>query len=439
MVARQLNSMVSDHLSSPTTPFFRAQAQVSQPGDSLVTLMRPLLVIMDRNADLVTPLHHSSTYQALLDDTLPHRLNRVKISVENSEKAYDLDKNSDKFFKRYAGRPFPEAIEANGQELAEVSKKEAELRKRTTTPGEEKAGLETPPSSQRDGEDLLATIDSLPAIMERKKLLEVHTNILQAIMTTVAAREVPYFFELEEEMVTMQRVDKSKLAKLLSDTGKGSLKDKLRLLGVYSLATDASSEDFQEMETKLRSSYEEGTAPDELEAGIQVINYLRRQRSLQHLPIGTQADASMERKSEDSSSSALLSNFIGKGVSQATGLLSKVQDQVSNLLVRNQKLYISRVVESLCEQKASTESDETYLYLDPKAKKLDPVAAKASRGTSPFQQVIAFVIGGGCYTEYQNLQDLSSSGNSSARTIIYGCTELQNAEAFLSQLEGLST
>ena len=48
------------------------------------------------------------------------------------------------------------------------------------------------------------------------------------------------------------------------------------------------------------------------------------------------------------------------------------------------------------------EEDEAYLYLDPKLReRADPAAARA-RG--PPREVIVFMIGGGCYSEYQNLQ-----------------------------------
>ncbi|CAN0404788.1 unnamed protein product, partial [Hapterophycus canaliculatus] len=48
------------------------------------------------------------------------------------------------------------------------------------------------------------------------------------------------------------------------------------------------------------------------------------------------------------------------------------------------------------------EEDEAYLYLDPKLReRADPAAAK-SRGLP--REVVVFMIGGGCYSEYQNLQ-----------------------------------
>ncbi len=36
----------------------------------LCSFSRPLLVILDRNIDLATPLHHTWTYQALTHDVL---------------------------------------------------------------------------------------------------------------------------------------------------------------------------------------------------------------------------------------------------------------------------------------------------------------------------------------------------------------------------------
>ena len=36
----------------------------------MVGLQRPLLILLDRNMDLATPLHHTWTYQALAHDVL---------------------------------------------------------------------------------------------------------------------------------------------------------------------------------------------------------------------------------------------------------------------------------------------------------------------------------------------------------------------------------
>ncbi len=49
----------------------------------------------------------------------------------HQRRTYDLDVEADPFYAKYAGALFPEAIQANGAELAEVSKKEEEIRTKT--------------------------------------------------------------------------------------------------------------------------------------------------------------------------------------------------------------------------------------------------------------------------------------------------------------------
>ena len=41
-------------------------------------------------------------------------------AVKSKKKTYDLNTQSDPFFGKYASVPFPEAVEANEKELAEV-------------------------------------------------------------------------------------------------------------------------------------------------------------------------------------------------------------------------------------------------------------------------------------------------------------------------------
>lgn len=63
-------------------------------------------------------------------------------------------------------------------------------------------------------------------------------------------------------------------------SSKGSVSDKLRLLGVYCLATQPSSAEVKELEDLLvRSAADSGVpgAEDEVQKGLGAISYLRRQ------------------------------------------------------------------------------------------------------------------------------------------------------------------
>ena len=99
------------------------------------------------------------------------------------------------------------------------------------------------------------------------------------------------------------------------------------------------------------------------------------------------------------------------------------------MLGKIHKHHATVVVENLCEMKPGTE-DETYLYLDPKVKGDVDVTKLQGMSRSTVREAIAFVIGGGCYGEYQNLQMLASG----RRQISYGSTELLDPVSFLEQL-----
>lgn len=49
--------------------------------NSFCSFQRPLLVILDRNQDMATPLHHTWTYQALAHDVLVCKLPFLKINA----------------------------------------------------------------------------------------------------------------------------------------------------------------------------------------------------------------------------------------------------------------------------------------------------------------------------------------------------------------------
>ena len=429
MVARKLNRMIADH---PTLLRNKSSG-----------LNRPLLVILDRNTDLITPIQHTSTYQALIDDMLAHKANRVEFDVTTEtggkrpktvKKKFDLDPDQDPFYSRHKFHPFPEAIESNGVDLQEVTAKEQAIRSKA-------AGNEVPdPSSSAT--DLATAVDSLPALLDRKKQLEVHTSILQAVMNEVAARDVPQFFELETSLATGTYKNdpsraKTDVLELVTDATKGSIDDKLRLVVVYVLTTNAKTADVDEVTEAVKNAMN-GTGADgkplldkegkmRLEIGSKALGYLKQLRSMNMLPLSSSLQEI--ESSSSATSSSVFSSVFNKATSQATGLLAKAADRVSSMLGKSHKHYATQVVENLCEMKPGTEDDD-FLYLDPRVKGDVNVQKLRTMSRSPVHETTAFVIGGGCYSEYQNLQMVANE----RRTVSYGSTELLDAGEFLAQL-----
>jgi hypothetical protein len=114
---------------------------------------------------------------------------------------------------------------------------------------------------------------------------------------------------------------------------------------------------------------------------------------------------------------------------QGVGLIAGVK----NLLPPNSDLPLTKAVDALINNRESADV-EKFLYLDPRAPK---GRRSSTRPSTPFSQAIAFVLGGACYVEYQNLQDYAHKNSEKGLAIAYGGTEIVSPEQFLSQLSAL--
>lgn len=110
---------------------------MSHPGQ--LSFQRPLLILLDRNFDLATPLHHTWTYQALIHDVFDLKLNRVDLETSNQStgstspsiatqrKTYDL-LNTDKLWKQQKGNPFPIVAESIQSELEKFKQYDGQIK-----------------------------------------------------------------------------------------------------------------------------------------------------------------------------------------------------------------------------------------------------------------------------------------------------------------------
>jgi hypothetical protein len=437
MLAREVNTLLRENI----TP---RGSQPSLLGDCLVQAerSRPLLLITDRMIDLFPILQHTSTYQALISDLLDFRLNRVAVDIDggnkltahgasnsNKKKNYDLNSSVDNFLQRYAASPFPEAVENNEKELAEVSSLEQSIRSRhpasmLTTVENDNGNLEN------KGRDLSEAIESLPAIMQRKTFLEAHTNLMQAVMKQIAARDIPTFFEMEQALLTngVRNMDRTALLNLLRDGQKGTLHDKARLLAVLAALGDSTSLSkvgAEEYDVALQQGcammVPTPPSPAEIAQTLAALAFLRRLLSLQ------QAVPSMMSGGGGRDSMSTIT-------ARATSLIAKA----AAFFTKFTPYTVTRLVHTLAEGRGGAE-DESFLYLDPRAREdstQHPMNVK-------YNEAVVFVLGGGSYSEYFNLQELlkekASSGSAgSLRSIVYGCSDLLAGEDFMLQLERLA-
>merc|ERR1712187_361535 len=104
---------------------------------------------------------------------------------------------------------------------------------------------------------------------------------------------------------------------------------------------------------------------------------------------------------------------------------------IKNIVASKKELVICQILDDLMDQKAAGVT-ENYLYLDPKA----PTGADmgAPRIRAPFRRAIAFVVGGGNYTEMQAVQEWAQGHG---RQVTYGSTDVVSPAQFADELRHL--
>ncbi|CAE7563716.1 SCFD1, partial [Symbiodinium necroappetens] len=76
---------------------------------------------------------------------------------------------------------------------------------------------------------LAAAINALPEMTEKKRSIDMHTNIAHALVAEVKARELDRYYEFEDQLASQSLGTSVKeLEQLLGSSQKGTLADKLR-------------------------------------------------------------------------------------------------------------------------------------------------------------------------------------------------------------------
>eukprot|EP00826_Nyctotherus_ovalis_P066537 TRINITY_DN9842_c0_g3_i6.p1 TRINITY_DN9842_c0_g3~~TRINITY_DN9842_c0_g3_i6.p1 ORF type:complete len:419 (-),score=123.16 TRINITY_DN9842_c0_g3_i6:856-2112(-) len=165
---------------------------------------RPLLVLLDRNVDLHTMLHHPWKYVSLVHDVFGIDNGRV-VGLQDKGKKVDYELNflDDQFLLSHILADYPEVA---GDISAEFNKWKHEYDSMT-----ENEGKETKDVSSKLNEAL----DQVPEMTERKIALEAHTNITTLLYDQVKKRDYDRLNDLETQIMTSTSISSKVLLLLI--------------------------------------------------------------------------------------------------------------------------------------------------------------------------------------------------------------------------------
>ncbi|KAF2706432.1 Sec1-like protein [Pleomassaria siparia CBS 279.74] len=449
LVAAKLDRRLRDHVLNSKTNLF------SDRNAAATTTPRPLLLIVDRNVDLIPMFSHSWIYQSLIYDVLSMRLNKISMSVPidkdhpegpKKEQAYDLT-SSDYFWQKNAALPFPQVAEDVTAEWSKYQDDANEVTRKTGT-----SSIDDLQGDSGFAAHLKGAMALLPELKERKATITMHMNILEALMEGIKDRKLDQYFQLEEDISKQTKAGVLELLKDPEKLGNEPL-DGVRFFLQWYLTTevDVSRADLESFTAALEAAGADTTSIKY----IKTVRQLTRMTMISSAPTQPSQPASQLFGNFSSLSSRVTDRFKDAGLgANFDGLLSGIK----NFLPANKDLTLTKTIESLMDPSNASSSaiqkTEGYLYFDPKASNARgtlPPASQARNQQSAvgrgieasfgqrragFSEAILFTVGGGSMDEYANIQEWTkrtSAGTGQKRRIIYGSTSLYSANEFIKQ------
>eukprot|EP00297_Palpitomonas_bilix_P004459 CAMPEP_0113880258 /NCGR_PEP_ID=MMETSP0780_2-20120614/7684_1 /TAXON_ID=652834 /ORGANISM="Palpitomonas bilix" /LENGTH=682 /DNA_ID=CAMNT_0000866911 /DNA_START=235 /DNA_END=2283 /DNA_ORIENTATION=+ /assembly_acc=CAM_ASM_000599 len=401
---------------------------------------RPVLCIVEREVDLLTPVMHSWKYHPLIHDLLGMKLNKVELVEDGKVKpsAHYLDP-TDTFWRENAALDFPVVAEQVERQLAEYKHEIALVDGKQTAEGAVDESIK----------GLMSTVQKLPELTEKKRLLDSHIKIASSLLKTIDERQIHDLHNAEVALLEAgENLTSSKSLRtaldMLKDESVGNEEDKLRL-ALFLLFSTASS-----ASTSSSSSSSSAQLVQEIESALRV--GLKRKKESKSPPGGGSTGGegnskdgggeTMSQRAKDAMKSAQKiisftapSRMLGMEEASSKGgdLLKSMQGKmkigfgaVKKLISKNRgSLPITEVVMSMSNaEKASGEMYDVF----------DPIQGSETLDPKPVN-VIVFVVGGVSFAE---AHDIKSAMENDGRKVVVGGTETLSPKDMIDQLEYLA-
>lgn len=396
------------------------------------SLERCVLIVLDRNIDFASMFSHSWIYQCMVFDVFKLTRNTITIPSKTddgkeTEKRYDIEPN-DFFWNENSHLPFPEAAENVESALSAYKEEASEITRRTGV--SDLTDLD--PNSNSDTMQMQDVVKRLPQLAARKSIIDTHMNIFAALLSQLESKSLDTFFEVEQDPDNSKT--RSRFLEILKDGKTNNLEDKLRSFVVlYLTSTNGLPKDFvKEVEKYFTDN----------DYDISALKYVYKLREYMQLSNRTLQNKSLEDGSNKNATAGnlSLSGLYGLTEGRLQGGVGSLISGIKKLLPEKKTIPITNVVEAIMDPLNSSqknlETTDGYLYFDPRV-------TRGSHTKKPkrqsYNKSLVFVVGGGNYLEYQNLQEWAHSQLHNPKKVMYGSTSISTPGDFLKEISELGT
>jgi len=345
----------------------------------------PVLLLMDRRNDPVTPLLNQWTYQAMLHELLSMENNRIDMSevpgIRPELKEIVMSTTQDQFFE--------ENMMANFGDLCVSIQNLVDDYQRQTKSNAQIASIE----------DMQRFVDEYPEFRKMSGNVSKHVDVVHELHRVVETKGLLQASELEQEIACSenQREHLRRVDEMIRGTSITKMQ-KLRLVLLYALRYERNVS-VEQLKDQLRS---QGIGEEQ----VGLVDHLLRY-------------AGSHARSGDLFQNKTMKAHVARFVTNTLKNVDNVYTQ--------HKTYLAGVVDELMKGKLN---DTSYPFLE------GCRCAVPTCGQMP--RTLVFVVGGATFEEARDVAELNRSlGGPGGQTIVLGGTTVHNSRSFLADVARL--
>jgi len=350
----------------------------------------PLLLILDRCDDAVTPILHQWTYQAMIHELIGINNNRVDLSSlpnisKQEQKEIVLSTEQDPFYKANLYNNFGD-LGANLKQLVSEFQSKSKDKKDIQTI-----------------QDMKKFVEDYPEFRKLSGNVSKHVTLMGELSRLVDVRSLFEVSELQQELACVQDLifaSAQKKLEILLGNPKIQNEDCLKLVLLYALRYEGAGSKDKDVLNSFKARLEERGIDREQ---IELISTLR-----EYAGAGVRATDLFQNKSL---------------ISIASKTLTRGLKGVSNVYTEHKPL-LRRTLESFLQGKFTGKAEANFPFIN-------DTGAKESSFRP--QCIIVFMIGGATFEEALTVRELNVDAKIGGKIVLGGTTVL-NSASFLADI-----